>query len=108
MTKPNQTDFQPTHQRRYRISEQQSSIRLAHNTHEDAPFFNGEQMSASSSRPMLLIADEDPTLRLRTQSLVPTNKGINVVLNNMKGKSLSEIGMGMFNMSAQVKLSAWV
>ena len=94
VTKPNQTDFQPTHQRRYRISEQQSSIRLAHNTHEDAPFFNGEQMSASSSRPMLLIADEDPTLRLRTQSLVPTNKGINVVLNNMKGKSLSEMGMG--------------
>ena len=93
ISKPNQGDFQPTHQRRYRISEEQSAVRLAHNTHEDAPFFNGEQLSATSSRPMILIADEDPTLRLRTQSLTATTKGINVVLNNMRGKGLNEVGM---------------
>ena len=29
--------------RRYRISEEQSTVKLAHTTHEDAPFFNGEQ-----------------------------------------------------------------
>jgi len=34
VSKPNQKDFQPTHPRRYRISEEQSSIRLAHTTHE--------------------------------------------------------------------------
>tara|TARA_R100000406_G_scaffold9890_5_gene6539 strand:- start:362 stop:2059 length:1698 start_codon:yes stop_codon:yes gene_type:complete len=93
VSKPNQGDFQPTHQRRYRLSEEQSSIRLAHKDHEDAPFFNGEQLSESSSRPMLLIADNDTSLRLRTQSLSNTQKGVRVNLNNMKGKSLADYSM---------------
>lgn len=93
VSKPNQNDFQTTHPRRYRISEEESSVRLAHTTHEDAPFFNGEQLSNTSSRPMLLIADTDPALRLRTQSLINTNKGVRVNLNNMKGKNLNDFNM---------------
>ena len=93
VSKPNQGDFQPTHQRRYRLSEEQSSIRLAHENHEDAPFFNGEQLSEFSTRPMLLIADNDTSLRLRTHSLSNTRKGIRVNLNNMKGKTLADYSM---------------
>jgi len=91
---PNQKDFQPTHPRRYRISEEQSSIRLAHTTHEDSPFFDGEQLSATSSRPMLLIAEEDDVLRLRTQSVNSTTKGVRIELTNMRGKSMTNHGMG--------------
>ena len=94
VSKPNQKHFQPTHPRRYRISEEQSSIRLAHTTHEDSPFFNGEQLSATSSRPMLLIAEEDDALRLRTQSVNTTAKGVRVELTNMRGKSITNYGMG--------------
>ena len=94
VSEPNQNDFQPTHPRRYRISEEQSSIRLAHTTHEDSPFFNGEQLSATSNRPMLLIAEEDDALRLRTQSVNSTAKGVRVELTNMKGKSITNHGMG--------------
>ncbi len=93
VSKPNQEDFQPTHPRRYRISEEQSSVRLAHTTHEDAPFFNGEQLSASSSRPMLLIDANDPTLRLRTQGVASATKGAQVQLINMRGKSLADYQM---------------
>ena len=90
VNKPNQKDFQPTHQRRYRLIEEQSSIRLAHKNNEDAPFFNGEALSASSTRPMVLINENDSSLRLRTQSLSNTEKGVRVNLNNMKGKTLSD------------------
>ena len=69
VSKPNQKHFQPTHPRKYRLSEEDSSVRLAHTTHEDAPFFNGELTSATSSRPMLLISSEESIVRLRTKSL---------------------------------------
>lgn len=94
VSKPNQRDFQSTHPRRYRISEEQSSVRIAHTTHEDAPFFNGEQVSASSSRPMLLIDADDPSLRLRTQGIASATKGAQVQLNNMKGRTLADLQMG--------------
>tara|TARA_R100000734_G_C3319272_1_gene114819 strand:+ start:12892 stop:14562 length:1671 start_codon:yes stop_codon:yes gene_type:complete len=93
VSKPNQGDFQPTHQRRYRLTEEQSSIRLAHKDHEDAPFFNGERLGEFSSRPMLLIADNDTSLRLRTKSLTNTQKGVRVHFNNMKGKTLADYSM---------------
>lgn len=95
VSKPKQADFQPTHPRRYRISEEQSAVRLAHTTHEDAPFFNGEQMSATSTRPMLLIDTEDVSLRLRTQGIVSANKGAQINLVNMKGKNLNDYQMSM-------------
>jgi len=94
VSKPNQRDFQSTHPRRYRVSEEQSSVRIAHTTHEDAPFFNGEQVNPSSSRPMLLIDADDPTLRLRTQGIASSTKGAQVQLNNMKGRTLADLQMG--------------
>jgi hypothetical protein len=93
VSKPNQKHFQPTHPRKYRLSEEDSSVRLAHTTHEDAPFFNGELTSATSSRPMLLIDSEESVLRLRTKSLEATDKGVKVQLNNMKGKTLESFGI---------------
>ncbi len=93
VSKPNQADFQPTHPRRYRISETQSSVRLAHTTHEDAPYFDGQQMSATSNRPVLLIDTRDPTLRLRTQGISSASKGAQIELINMKGRSLADFQM---------------
>ena len=91
--KPNQADFQSTHQRRYRLSEEESSVRLAHTTHEDAPFFNGEQLSSASKRPMLLYNAEETSARVRTSGVTNTDKGVRITLNNMKGRSLSDIGV---------------
>ena len=81
VSKPNQADFQPTHPRRYRISEEQSAVRLAHTTHEDAPFFNGEQMSATSTRPMLLIDTEDVFCDCEHKVLCLQTKGRKSILS---------------------------
>lgn len=100
VSKPNQTHFQPTHPRKYRLSEEDSNVRLAHTTHEDAPFFNGEKLSPTSTRPMLLISSEESIVRLRTKSLEATEKGVKVQLNNMRGRSLESVGMVASNVYA--------
>ena len=92
--KPNQADFQSSHPRRYRLSEESAGVRLAHTTHEDAPFFDGQQLSPTSKRPMLLYDTTDPTMRLRTDSVTVAQKGTRIALNNMKGRTLAEIQMG--------------
>ena len=92
--KPNQADFQSSHPRRYRLSEESAGVRLAHTSHEDAPFFDGQQLSPTSKRPMLLYDANDPTMRLRTDSVSVAQKGARIALNNMKGRTLAEIQMG--------------
>jgi hypothetical protein len=92
--KPNQADFQSSHPRRYRFSEESAGVRLAHTTHEDAPFFDGERLSPTSKRPMLLYDSTDTSLRLRTDNISVSDKGARIALNNMKGRSLAELQMG--------------
>lgn len=94
VSKPKQADFQATHPRRYRLSEEEAGVRLAHTTHEDAPFFDGVSLSSTSRRPMLLFDVVDPSLRLRTESVQSTQKGARVNLNNMKGRTLTDLQMG--------------
>ena len=92
--KPNQRDFQSTHPRRYRLTEEDAGVRLAHTSHEDAPFFDGQQLSPSSKRPMLLYDAKDPVNRLRTDAVTTTTKGVRIALNNMKGRTLADLQMG--------------
>ena len=92
--KPNQVDFQSSHPRRYRLSEESAGVRLAHTNHEDAPFFDGEQLSPTSKRPMLLYDSADTSLRLRTDNVTVAGKGVRIALNNMKGRTLAELQMG--------------
>lgn len=92
--KPNQADFQSSHPRRYRFSEESAGVRLAHTTHEDAPFFDGQRLSPTSKRPMLLYDSTDTSLRLRTDNISVSDKGARIALNNMKGRSLAELQMG--------------
>ena len=92
--KPQQADFQVTHPRRYRLTEEEGAVRLAHTTHEDAPFFDGGSLSPTSSRPMLLFDVVDPSLRLRTESVQTAGKGARINLNNMKGRTLNDLQMG--------------
>lgn len=90
---PNKNDFQVTSAGKYRITEEQDSVRLAHQSHEDAPFFDGIQLSESSKRPMLLIDANDPSLKLRTKKVSSADKGVRIELNNMKGRNLNDVQM---------------
>jgi hypothetical protein len=91
---PSQTDFIPTHQRKYIMSEQESSVRVAHTNRKTAPFYNGELLSPSSSFAPLLIDADDETLRLKTDRIISTTHGAEIVLTNMRGKKLKQYGMG--------------
>jgi len=92
--KPNQSDFQSTHPRQYRLSEEATGVRLSHTSHEDSPFFDGQQLSPTSKRPMLLYDVKEPVNRLRTDEITTTSKGVRIALNNMKGRSLADMQMG--------------
>lgn len=92
--KPTQSDFQATHPRRYRLSEEDAGVRLAHTTHENAPFFDGQQLSPTSSRPMLIYDADEVVNRLRTDAVTTASKGVRIALNNMKGRTLSDFQMG--------------
>lgn len=91
---PNQTDFIPTHQRKYIISEDASSVRVSHTDRKSAPFYNGEILSDTSTLPPLLIDAEDKSLRLKTNKIVSTTHGAEIILTNMRGKTLTDYGMG--------------
>jgi len=91
---PTQTDFIPTHQRKYIMAEQESSVRIAHTDRKTTPFYNGELLSPSSSFAPLLIDADDETLRLKTDRIISTTHGVEIVLTNMRGNTLKKYGMG--------------
>ena len=90
---PTQTDFIPTHQRKYIYSEGNSSLRVAHTGRKSAPFYNGELLSSTSAVPPLIIDADEPSLRLKAESVSSATHGAEVTLTNMKGKSLNDYGM---------------
>mgnify|MGYP003627825277 FL=1 len=91
---PTQTDFIPTHQRKYILSEQESAVRVAHTDRKSTPFFNGELLSPTSTLPPLLIDAEQEDLRLKTNEIISTTYGAGIILTNMRGKQLKSYGMG--------------
>jgi len=93
---PTQSDFQMTHDRRYRFTEEQSAIRL---THADKPgidregqiFFAGEKLTTGDQPPLLAFAELDHAQRLKAKSVETATKGSRLVLQNMKGRTLSDV-----------------
>ena len=94
LTPPSQTDFTPTHQRKYTIAEQESGVRVAHTNRKSAPFYNGELLSPTSAFAPLLIDADDDTLRLKADRVISSTYGSEIVLTNMRGKKLKDFDMG--------------
>ena len=91
---PTQTDFITTHQRKYILAEQGSSVRVSHTDRKTAPFFDGQILSPTSTLPPLLIDADDDELRLKTNKVISTTYGAEIILTNMKGRQLSDYKMG--------------
>ena len=92
VSKPNKNDFLMTHQRKYRYEEEMSSLRLAHDGKSTTPYFNGEKITPSTILPPLLIDADDDTLRLKPDQVINTNDGARLILMNMKGLTLNDLG----------------
>ena len=91
---PTQTDFITTHQRKYILAEQGSSVRVSHTDRKTAPFFDGQILSPTSTLPPLLIDADNDELRLKTNKVISTTYGAEMILTNMKGRQLSDYRMG--------------
>ncbi len=97
VNKPTNTDFVPTTEKRYKLIEENDTIKLMHNptdsmTYEGALFYDTDKVTTSSTLPPLIVASEDNNQSLIVSEIKTANKGTRYGLENMKGKSLPEIG----------------
>jgi len=93
---PTQSDFQMTHDRRYRFVEEQSAIRLTHADKdgidsEGQVYFDGNKLTTGGQTPLLIYSEIDSQQRLRSQSIESATQGSRLVLQNMQGRTFTDI-----------------
>jgi len=94
---PVQSDFIPATERKYRLFEEEDTIRLVHNTtdghrYEGAIFLDEDKVTASSTLPALIVGADNPQQSLVPSKIETATKGTRYGLENLKGRSLKEIG----------------
>jgi len=95
VTKPLQSDFQVTHGRRYSFVEEEDAMLLTHypasGVKTTSPaFFNTGSMTTGKTPPVLLFAGSS---KIRPDSITTATQGSRINLRNMKGQTLSQLGM---------------
>tara|TARA_R100000008_G_scaffold37057_1_gene21096 strand:+ start:8982 stop:10772 length:1791 start_codon:yes stop_codon:yes gene_type:complete len=92
---PNQSDFDVTHQRRYRFTEEESSLRVQHIgqgvNQEGTVFFSDRSLSTGAVTPLLLFMGGDTLSRLRPSSIESATLSTRLKLKNMRGRSLDDL-----------------
>jgi len=97
VNKPTQSDFMPTAEKRYRLIEEEDTIRLLHNPtdgmrYEGALFVVDDKVSTASPLPALVIGADNNQQALVVSQIKDATKGTRYRLENLKGRSLNEIG----------------
>ena len=110
--KPTKTDFIPTPERRYKLIEEEDTIRLLHNptgsmTYEGSLFYDGDKARAKFTStvaalealiypatvlPPLVVGSEHNNQALVLSEVQNATKGNRYRLENLKGSKLSDIG----------------
>ena len=95
--KPTNTDFAPTPERKYKLIEEEDTIRLLHNptksmTYEGSLFFDKDKVSADSPVPALVVGGDNTNQSLVVSQIKDATKGNRYILENLKGKNLKDIG----------------
>jgi len=98
VAKPKQSDFQPTHQRTYTLTEQDDSIDLVHTPtehmrYEGAVFHQGEKLSSGATKPAMVTSNSNTKENLVVDQVVAATKGSRLMVPNLKGRALVDIGM---------------
>ena len=96
---PMQSDFQMTHDRRYRFVEEQSAIKVVHADkpgidREGQVYFDGNKLTTGAEVPLLVYAESDYKQRLKSKSIETATQGSRLILQNMQGRTLSDIEFG--------------
>jgi len=94
---PTQSDFMPTTEKRYRLIEEEDTIRLLHNPsdsvrYEGALFLDGDKVTTASTLPALVVGAENNDQALVVSQIQDATKGTRYRLENLKGRNLKSIG----------------
>ena len=97
VTTPNSADFIPTSEKTYSLTEEEDTIKLLHTTSEGhqytgAIFAQGDKVTTSSDLPPLVVGSTETSQSLSLSSIETSNKGTRYRVENLKGKSLADIG----------------
>ena len=97
VNKPTATDFVPTAERKYKLIEEEDTVRLLHNPtdsirYEGAVYFDKDKVSTSSTLPALLVGAENNDQALVVSQIKDANKGTRYLVENLKGQELANIG----------------
>jgi len=95
--KPTKTDFIPTPERRYKLIEEEDTIRLLHNptdsmTYEGSLFYDGDKVTTTSTLPALAVGSENHTQALVMSEIKTSTKGNRYGIENLKGRKLHDVG----------------
>ena len=95
--KPTKTDFIPTPERRYKLIEEEDTIRLLHNptdsmTYEGSLFYDGDKVTTTSTLPALAVGSENHAQALVMSEIKSSTKGNRYGIENLKGRKLHDIG----------------
>lgn len=95
--KPTKTDFIPTPERRYKLIEEEDTIRLLHNptdsmTYEGSLFYDGDKVTTTSTLPALAVGSENHAQALVMSEIKTSTKGNRYGIENLKGRKLHDIG----------------
>jgi hypothetical protein len=94
---PVRTDFESSTDKTYTLSEEDDTIRIEHtssggNRFRGGVFHGDDQFDASSTVPSLFVNVDDSKQRLAPHSIETATKGTRIRLNNLKGRSLIDMG----------------
>lgn len=97
VNRPTKGDFIPTPERRYTLIEEEDTVKLIHSTtdghrYEGALFFDEDKVTTSSTLPALFVGAENHGQSLAPSSIETSNKGTRYRLENLKGRTLNDIG----------------
>tara|TARA_R110002020_G_scaffold15678_5_gene56112 strand:+ start:15529 stop:17172 length:1644 start_codon:yes stop_codon:yes gene_type:complete len=94
---PTQSDFLPTHDRKYLLAEEGDTIRILHNPSDGhrytgAVYADLDKVTTSSTLPPLFVGSENIDQALVPSSIESSTKGTRYRIENLKGRDLSQIG----------------
>ena len=90
---PTRGDFEISHDRTYKLVEEEDGVRVLHNSSYDgAVFYHNRKLTAGEAVPTMIYAAERPVNRLVASDIETATTGSRLTLQNLKSKALKDIG----------------
>jgi len=90
---PTRGDFEISHDRTYKLVEEEDGVRVLHNSaYDGAVFYHNRKLTAGEAVPTMIYAAERSVNRLVASDIEAATTGSRLTLQNLKSKALRDIG----------------